>query len=55
MKERKGDKEISMDYPEVLETACLTGPKPMIRYASRARYKIVSGYLETYINDKITN
>jgi len=37
MKQRKGDKEVAMDYPEVLETACLTGPPSMVKYATYAR------------------
>lgn len=37
MKERRGDPDISMDYPEVIETACLTGPSIFAKYSTFAR------------------
>ena len=37
MKSRRGDPDISMDYPQVIETACLTGPSFFAKYSTFAR------------------
>jgi hypothetical protein len=37
MKKRKGDH--FMDYADVVETACQTGPAKMVPYSNFARYK----------------
>jgi hypothetical protein len=36
MKERKGTH--FMDYADVVETACLTGPEKFVKYAGFSRY-----------------
>jgi hypothetical protein len=37
LKSRCGDPDMAMDYPQVIETACLTGPKKIAKYATIAR------------------
>jgi hypothetical protein len=37
LKSRCGDPDMAMDYPQAIETACLTGPRKIGRYATIAR------------------
>ena len=40
MKERQGNPDASMGYPEVIETACLSGPSFAAKYSTFARFVI---------------
>ena len=44
MKKRRGDH--FMDYADVVETACQTGPAKLVKFSSFARYPIIISYFQ---------